>query len=527
MTSYAKTFVNSSRKPQSKKQTKGQKKNNAGGYSFQLDDFSQLKRFLILGSDSPTFYASENKMVKNNAKAVLKAAATDIQKTTLMIQDISKARLAPSRDPAIFACALLMRDFGSYIAPIIKDVCQTSTDLFLFAEYSKELGKGWGSTMRRSICGWYDAKSPHGLARQVTKYQQRNGWSHRDLLRLSHYKTDDIAKNNVLKYVCQNAKWNESPDTGPSDIYLAAIQEAKEASVERTIELIDEFKLEREHINTEHLKNPGVWRALMETMGGWALLRNLNALAVNGVTVGTNSATKRVVELLSQENVMKSGVHPLKFLIAHRQYSSGKGMLGSQTWTPVPQIVNAIDKGFTYAFGNVEPANKNYYLGIDVSGSMSWGTIPKTPITPMEGAVAMALVTSRTEPWCHTAAFCGEMQKLDLVGDSISHAMQKLRGLRFGRTDCAQPIINALKLGLEVDTFVVYTDNETWCGKIHPHVALEDYRKKINPEAKLIVCGMLANRFTIADPKDPGMLDVVGFSGDTPALITEFSRGSF
>jgi 60 kDa SS-A/Ro ribonucleoprotein len=36
---------------------------------------------------------------------------------------------------------------------------------------------------------------------------------------------------------------------------------------------------------------------------------------------------------------------------------------------------------------------------------------------------------------------------------------------------------------------------------------------------------MVANNFSIADPKDGGMLDVVGFDSATPQLISDFARG--
>jgi 60 kDa SS-A/Ro ribonucleoprotein len=39
---------------------------------------------------------------------------------------------------------------------------------------------------------------------------------------------------------------------------------------------------------------------------------------------------------------------------------------------------------------------------------------------------------------------------------------------------------------------------------------------------KLIVVGMMANGFSIADPDDGGMLDVVGFDTATPQLIGDF-----
>jgi 60 kDa SS-A/Ro ribonucleoprotein len=78
---------------------------------------------------------------------------------------------------------------------------------------------------------------------------------------------------------------------------------------------------------------------------------------------------------------------------------------------------------------------------------------------------------------------------------------------------------------IEADVFVVYTDSETWAGKVHPVQALKEYRQKMGIPAKLIVCGMVANNFTIADPTDSGMLDVVGFDTSAPSVMADFARG--
>lgn len=43
--------------------------------------------------------------------------------------------------------------------------------------------------------------------------------------------------------------------------------------------------------------------------------------------------------------------------------------------------------------------------------------------------------------------------------------------------------------------------------------------------AKLIVVGLTATNFTIADPKDPGMLDVVGFDSAVPEIVRNFVTG--
>ena len=41
--------------------------------------------------------------------------------------------------------------------------------------------------------------------------------------------------------------------------------------------------------------------------------------------------------------------------------------------------------------------------------------------------------------------------------------------------------------------------------------------------AKLVVVGMVANDFTIADPNDSGMMDVVGFDTAVPNIMADFA----
>ena len=83
----------------------------------------------------------------------------------------------------------------------------------------------------------------------------------------------------------------------------------------------------------------------------------------------------------------------------------------------------------------------------------------------------------------------------------------------------------ALETKSEVDTFVVATDNETWSGRIHPYQALREYREKMGIDARLAVIAMTPTEFTIADPLDPGSMDVSGFDSSTPNLLSDFSRG--
>jgi 60 kDa SS-A/Ro ribonucleoprotein len=101
----------------------------------------------------------------------------------------------------------------------------------------------------------------------------------------------------------------------------------------------------------------------------------------------------------------------------------------------------------------------------------------------------------------------------------------KLVELPFSATDCSLPMVHALQNKEQVDAFVIYTDNETYAGKIHPQAALEQYRAATGIDAKLIVVGMTSNCLTIADPKDMNTLNLAGFDTATPRLINDFIAG--
>jgi len=77
---------------------------------------------------------------------------------------------------------------------------------------------------------------------------------------------------------------------------------------------------------------------------------------------------------------------------------------------------------------------------------------------------------------------------------------------------------------LRVSAVVTYTDSETWAGNIHPAQALRQYRDELVGNAKAVVVGMTSNGFTLADPNDRGMLDVVGFDTSVAAVISDFVR---
>ena len=166
-------------------------------------------------------------------------------------------------------------------------------------------------------------------------------------------------------------------------------------------------------------------------------------------------------------------------------------------------------------------------------------------LTPRDASAALALVTAATEPRYEIVGFYAGRggwksggRRRGWAADGLTplaisprqrldDAVKAVSDLPFGGTDCALPMLYAHGASSgEVDTFVIYTDSETWAGDVHPAQALRDYRQASGIDARLVVVGMVSNGFSIADPDDPGMLDVVGFDTATPQLISDFARGA-
>lgn len=519
--------------PQSQKARNDQVANSAGGFAFQLDKWKRLERFLILGAEGGTYYIRENNLIDSNVQCVNECAVEDPARTVNTIVQISEAGRAPKQTPAIFALAMLSGHTNPEARRLalgaIERVCRTGSFLF---DYVRDIEKfrGWGRGLRTAISNWYLNKDPRDLAYQIVKYQQREGESHADTLRRAHPQARNDDMHEVLRYAVGKL---EVPTTWldagkPHQQVLAAVEAAKRASTEDEIlRLITGHGLVRECIPTQWLNSPKVWDALLEKMPMGAMLRNLGKMTAVGLVGPLSEASKQIAAAFKNPDaIRKSRLHPMAILIAHGVYGSGHGQKGKLSWRPVPQVTDALDDAFYLGFANIEPTGQNWLLGIDVSGSMSWDSSCAGNLTCAQVAAAMAMVTMRSEQNWYTHGFCHQFVDLGLTAKmTLDQVLSKTAHMTFGGTDCALPMVYALQHRIPVDTFVVYTDNETWYGNIHPFQALRQYREQMNPKAKLIVMGITATEFTIADPNDAGMLDVVGFDASAPAVMADFARG--
>jgi 60 kDa SS-A/Ro ribonucleoprotein len=539
--------------PQREQLRADQTANSEGAFVWEIDRWTRLRRFLILGSEGGSFYAGERDLTRENTAALDECIAEDGVRTVAEILAVSTAGRAAKNDPAVFALARCAAapDLATRRAAVdaLPKVCRTSTHLFQFVTFTRAW-RGWGRSLRRAVGAWYAAQPADRLAYQAVKYRQRDGVTHRDLLRLAHPAAAVTAGNPTLDVSAEQARLFEWIVRGGDADGLPRLVEGfaraqAATSARESAELVREYGLPREAVRPEHLTEAPVWDALLERMPMTAMIRNLATMTRIGlIAPGSDAAAAVCRELGDAERIRAARIHPITLLVAQRTYALGRGLRGTRSWTPVTRIVDALDEAFYLAFGNVEPTGKRLLLALDVSGSMvaTIGGIPG--LSAREASAAMALVTLASDSDAEVVGFhagrggwtartrgrfAGRADGLTPLPLSprqrLDDAVRRVANLPFGGTDCALPMLYAMERGRAIDTFVIYTDSETWAGDIHPAEALRRYRRATGIAARLVVVGMVANRFTIADPRDAGMLDVAGFDTSTPEVIAGFARG--
>jgi 60 kDa SS-A/Ro ribonucleoprotein len=520
--------------------------NSAGGYSWQVNDWMRLDRFLILGAEGGTYYIGERDLVKQNHDAVVRCIQADGSRVVKRIVEISDAGRAPKNDPAIFALALVVTH-GDAAAKAeafanLRKVCRIATHLFHFAEYVNAM-RGWGRGLRNAVANWYTAQSADQLALQAVKYQQRDGWAHADLLRLAHAAaptrehdavfrwmlsgSEALGERTVTRKVNGHDRVANYGSVGELPGMIAAFEQAKRASSkDEIVKLITDHDLPREAVPTQWLNEVAVWEALLDRMPMTAMIRNLGKMTAVGLLKPFSSAARRVAEKLRDETALKRArVHPMAILIAEKIYAQGRGAKGDLSWDPLAKIVEALDDAFYATFSNVNPCGKPMLLALDVSGSMGGSMIAGSCLSAREASAALALITAATETEYHIMGFSDRFMPLNISPRMrLDDVVKRIGNLPFQATDCALPMVWARQNKLRVSGFITYTDSETWAGNLHPSQALRAYRDEFVGDAKAVVVGMTSNGFTIADPNDRGMLDVVGFDTTVPAVISDFVR---
>jgi 60 kDa SS-A/Ro ribonucleoprotein len=200
--------------------TPTQVQNNAGGFVFETSDEQKLLRFLVLGTTGGTYYQREAQFTAQ-VTAEMKLVMNSLgERFVEIIREVSLEGRAPKQQPTLWALAMAATASFADGSPnheirqaayhAIGDVCRTGTMLFGFMSYSRNFLGGNGRGFRKAVARWYTEREVDALSRQIAKYGQREGFSHRDVLRLTHPKAPSAAHNEVFRF----AVTGENPPEG-------------------------------------------------------------------------------------------------------------------------------------------------------------------------------------------------------------------------------------------------------------------------------------------------------------------------
>lgn len=516
--------------PQSVKAKPEQVKNNSGGYVFQVNDESRLERFLVTGVESGTVNVSEKNHARDSYDFVSRMVRENEAGVLAKTVEISVSGRSYTQSPALFTLAVVIAEGNNKAEAKIafNKIVRTGTHLYEIVDYMNGLA-GWGRAKRDIVASWFN-KDADKLAYQAVKYRQRNGWTMRDVMRKAHPEGVD---RRVATFILKGS----NPETVEGDILDGFSKMQKARSVEDVHAVLRDFEmLPWETIPTQFLTDVSVWKRLFANgqLRGQTAVRNITRLAKIGAFEDMTFATSYANQLKSADMIAQSRLHPINYLnaaVVHEEGQVDRKNAGywsydrNKSWKTNGKILAALDEGFHKSFKNVEAANKRTLVAVDVSGSMTQNAIG-LDLSCAQVSAAVAMTIARTEPYSDIVGFSTNIVDLGInENTSLADAMRKVQLRNFGGTDAAAAIQYASRKGIEVDTFVVITDNETWAGNVHPFQALKKYRKETGIDARLAVLGVASTGFSIADSSDRGMMDFAGFDSNSPRVLADFSAG--
>lgn len=502
----------------------------SGGWMFQADLWQVLRRCLLIGTAQSTYYADKRELTDDFIDVLRQAIALNPQRVAAEIALASDGRAINNSAPLLALVLLSMGESPEAKRAFQKNfpkVVRTGSHFYEWLSYTKAM-RGFGKIVREAGKSWLSNTDVKALAYQLLKYQQRQGFSHRDALRLFHVKPPTEAHNQLFQWVMQG--WETLPPEIPSEA-MAQIwwYEWLKRHPESTYQVITQGRLTHEMAAPVGKMDRQAWQLLFNDMPIGALLRNLGSLTQLGVlALDQRENLARVEQVLnSAEHLRKGRIHPIDVLKALKTYQSG-GQLGrsQKTWQPVSRIIDILEKALELSFEVMQPTGKVFLHAVDVSGSMSYYSVSSIGLTCCEIATTMALATAKAEKNYIIRGFATEFRDLHITArDSFSSAIAKASSQNFGGTDASVAYDWAIRNKPKIDVFCFWTDCESWAGHRHPSQALAEYRQKVNPNAKAVYISLAPYQISLVDPQDQQSWDIAGFDPGTPRLIQMIAAG--
>lgn len=519
-----------------------------GGRVFAVDALAVVRRFLILGSTG-TFYATGFDVTRMATDQVDAAIGADPAAVLDLAIEVHEKNLALRRDPLLYTLARLTcpdvpQPTRGRAARRVADIARTGTDLLHWISYRVPMGvprvttdpdgtqretRGYSTTLfKLAIKQWFLSRTPDDLALQAVKYDQRDGYTMRDALRMGRPTAPSAAYAAVFDWMTHpdirtQPAWIMRDDVQGKvrDLFLgyAGLRQGRDLTID--VDAVREYRLPREAVPGELLQQPEVWRALLADMPSMALIRNLGKLGSLGL-LDDKEVRGNVLARISRA---AGKLHPFHFFIASRVYAQGHGVRGSLSWTPHEAITDELMQAFGVAFGHL-PVNldRRPLIALDFSSSM-YQAAAGTVVTCVEAETALAMVLAHQYPRAEFCAFSDMIVPIQVHGRSFQSVYNQVFAKSGGGTFCSLPLQIAHG-STHITDVVAITDLQTWWQRQSPADIVRTIHRQEGREGfRFAVLAMATNDISLADPNDPLQMNLVGMSADVPVVLSSFLNG--
>ena len=232
--------------PQTCKLDINQVLNCSGGYVWQLSLLEHVNRYLVMGGakDMGNYYMQAEKVSHECALSVLQMIRNPDPSQFVQLCDLLKAvsvgGRAPKQEPVLLSLAAAIvfaktPEEKKIAFETLKVCIRIPTHAFMLAGFVRDLsmsktvnkGKGWGTGFRRAMSHYYISHTGRDLAYHMTKYQNREGWTHADMIRMLHVDPTTLADDGarlMFDYVMMKYARKSK---APSDKTLATLSSKK------------------------------------------------------------------------------------------------------------------------------------------------------------------------------------------------------------------------------------------------------------------------------------------------------------
>lgn len=473
--------------------------NDACGYSYEVTKEILFDRFLYLGVISDNLYNSVSEQIRINIANVRELPYTYVVDKAVNALANNKVH---SIHPAMLSLAIVFRsddvNARRYVANNINKAFNTPYYLYTFVNYVQQIRRGWSKLLRKIVSTYYQELDTYKFEQYAWKFKQRDGWSHKDLIRLSHPVFDESKKDEIAKFIL-------NPDYIPVGCdNINAVKRIQHSVSEDVIaDLVTKFNITREGIPTEYMTNVTVLEALVKNMPHQALLRNLNNLTKHGVSHSLILDRLKTVSKNSKINVFHS-------LLAYLMYSKNDNAYYN--------VLHFLEEYIIETFKTITKIKGKTLIAVDVSGSMQTTSSISKELSCTDVAAVLASLLHNVCDNSEVYTFDTRIRKID-IGKNISlKEVQKKLCANGGGTDVSLPFTLP-----NFDNIITITDNMTWAdgNRYESESYISNYRRRNGNHVRAVNIQAVVNEYTNFSTNDAGTLDIPGTVSNLVEIITE------